>query len=99
MRIERFLLWLVALLVALHCYLTMLAFPEFHVLAPSKVQELVSSLDFSSKGQVQSELMMGRWSGLYAQNLAEHTILIDVALFVIVGILIARSYWRRKNVV
>ena len=98
MKIERWLLWLMVLLIAFHCFITMVTAPEFRVLSPSKIQELVSPLSPDQKGLVQKELMMARWSGLYAQNLADRTILIDLALLIIVRSLILKCYRRRENV-
>jgi hypothetical protein len=97
MKIERWLLWLMVLLIAFHCFITLETFPEFHVLSPSKLQEIVNPLSGESKGNVYRELIMARWSGEYAQNLAERTLVVDAVMFIIVVGLIVKSYRRRRD--
>jgi hypothetical protein len=75
------------------------AFPEFYVPSPSKMQAVASALSGDSKGVVQRELIMARWSGINAQHIANCTIGIDAVLFIIVGSLIVKCYWRRKDAV
>jgi hypothetical protein len=98
MKNERLFLWLMALLIALHCFVALETFPEFHVLSPSKMQELVSSLNGDSMGAVQRELIMARWSGVNAQYLDKATLVIDVVMLIIAGSLIVKCYRRRKDV-
>lgn len=95
MKSGRFLLWLLALLVAMHCFITMVTMAEFHVLDQTEFREnldMLNVLDSHSKGVVHTELVMGRWNGKHGENLAMRTIVIDVLMGVIIGFLIVKSY-------
>jgi len=97
MKRERWLLWLMVLLIGFHCFVTLETFPEFYVLSPLKLQELVNPLSGDSKGKVYRELLTARWSGENAQYLAERTLVVDALMFIIVSGLIVKSYRRRKD--
>ena len=97
MKSQRIILWLIALLIVYSCYITMETFPEFHVLSPAKMQEIVGQLGGNSKRVVAEELVAARWSGENAQFLANSSLAIDVVVLVAVGVLIVKSYWRRKD--
>ena len=98
MKSEGFLLWFIALLVAIQCFITLETFPEFYVPSQSKMQELVSTLSGDSQGVVQRELVAARWSGVNGQYLAKCILGLDAVLFIIVGSLIVNCYRRHKHV-
>ncbi len=97
MKNERFILWLMVLLIFLDCFIILETFPEFYIPTPSKIQEVVSSLSGDAKGAVQRELVVARWSGENAEYVAKWTLGIDAVLFTIVGGLIIRRYRRSKD--
>ena len=94
MKGQQILLWLLAILVALHTFTTMVTYPEFHVLEHTEFQKLqnkVSMLDSDSKKEVNMELIKGKWNGQYGKNLAERTLLIDCTMLLLLGALILKS--------
>jgi len=97
MKGERYFLWLIVLLVAVHCFVAVEVSPEFYAPSASQMQELVSQVSEDSKGVMQRELSRARWSGENAQYLALSTLCIDVILLIIVGGLIVKCRRRRKD--
>ena len=97
MKGERYFLWLIVLLVAVHCFVAVEVFPEFYAPSASQMQEFVSPLSEDSKWKVYKELNRARWSGENAQYLAVSTLCIDAILLIIVGGLIVKCRRRRKD--